>query len=375
MNERKTRILISANTSWYVHNFRMSLIDNLKDNGYDVFVAAPQDEFSDRIQKSGCAFFPVTLDNKGTNPLREIKTILDYRKLYSRIRPDLILHFTPKPNIFGSLAAQSLNIPCINNIAGLGTAFIRGGLLLRTVRFLYRISQRHPYRVFFQNPDDMKLFIESGLVKKSKADLLPGSGVDLERFSPREKIPNSNVTFLLVARLIWDKGVGEFVEAARRVKKYHPESEFQLLGFVDTNNPSALSEDQIHQWEAEGILTWHGRTDDVRPYMAEADCVVLPSYREGTPKSLLEAASMAKPLITTDATGCREVVDDGINGFLCRLKDYRDLADKMVRMIELGPEARKEMGRRGREKMVRKYNEKIIFSKYLQVITGGINTR
>ena len=376
MGERNKTIIISANTSWYVYNFRLSLINELQKNGHFISVVAPYDEYSDRLKEAGCFYSPIALDNKGTNPLRELKTFLDYRFAYSRIHQAIILHFTPKPNIFGTLAANSLGIPCVNNIAGLGTAFNQSGILSRVVRFLYRFSQRHSYRVFFQNPDDLSFFIQSGLVNRNQTDLLPGSGVDLEKFAPREKSSSDGVCFLLVARLIWAKGVGEFVEAARLVKQNHPSASFKLLGFIDKNNPGAVSEKSIRDWETEGLLSWLGKTDDVRPYIAESDCVVLPSYyREGTPKSLLEAASMAKPLITTDASGCREVVDDGINGFLCKSRDYRDLADKMVRMIELGPEARKEMGRRGREKMVRKYNEKIIFSKYLQVITGGINTR
>ncbi len=405
----------------------MHLIRALLDQGHKVSIVAPRDEYTIRLEQAGCTFTPIRINNQGTNPVTETLTVWSYLRIYSRLKPEIILHFTPKPNIYGSMAAGMLKIPCINNISGLGTAFIREGLLGRVVRILYRLSQRSADKVFFQNKDDLDMFVASGLVKAHKAGLLPGSGVDVEKFNlrlrdlgiqrlrdwgieglgdlgieelrdsgieegrccnqssidiyqpsnegqdfqygPRESNPGTGVVFLLIARLIWDKGIREYAEAARIIKTGYPEAEFRLLGFVDENNPGAVPEETIREWEEEGILKWLGRQDDVRPYIAAADCVVLPSYyREGTPRTLLEAAAMGKPLIAADTVGTREPVQDGVTGYLCRPRDAGDLAGQMERMINIGHEKRLEMGQRGREKMEREYDENIVINKYMQVI-------
>ena len=336
------------------------MINRLQENGYTICVVAPEDEYSDFLEKNDCRFFPITLDNKGINPIRDAQTIFAYRSTYSSLQPSVALHFTPKPNIYGSLAARTLGILCINNIAGLGNAFIKNGLLSRIVRQMYKVSQSRAARIFFQNRDDLEQFTSKRLVPKRVTELLPGSGVDTEKFAPlirnRRSEVGGCVRFLLIARLIWDKGVGEYAEAARSLKAKYPDTEFILLGFVDWNNPAAVPEDTIYGWEEEGILRWVGSQDDVRPFLSEADCVVLPSYyREGTPRILLEAAAMAKPSIAADSIGTREPVEDGETGFLCRPRDAHDLAEKMERIINMGRESREQMGWRGREKMIRKY--------------------
>ncbi|MGM0611733.1 MAG: glycosyltransferase family 4 protein [Thermodesulfobacteriota bacterium] len=385
-------IVLSANTSWYIYNFRLSLIKRLQNEDFDIWVVAPKDDYVPLLQKEECHVLSPYLDNKGTNPFIELKAIRDYRRAYAVISPALVLHYTPKPNIYGSLAARSLGIPHINNIAGLGTAFIGNGLLPRIVRLLYRVSQQKADRIFFQNPDDLEMFTRRKLVPQERVDLLPGSGVDIGKFAPGDRGPQGEVQvrpkifsklfseaentegeevvrFLLIARLIWDKGVGEFAHAARMIKEKHLGTEFQLLGFIDQGNPGAVPEERILSWESEGILTWVGRQNDVRPFISEADCIVLPSYyREGTPRSLLEAASMAKPVITTDAIGCRQAVDDGRTGFLCRSRDAEDLAEKMERIIDMGHRQRREMGRKGREKMVREFDEQIVLGKYVEIV-------
>jgi len=370
------RIAIAANTSWYIYTFRFSLIKRLQEEGHEVCIVAPEDDYSALLKEAHCSCFFISLDNQGTNPFRELRTILAFRQLYASAQPSLALHYTPKPNIYGSLAARTLGIPCLNNISGLGTAFIRNGWLSHLVRLLYNVSQRHAAKVFFQNPDDLELFTGSGLVRKDKSELLPGSGVDLDWFAPRSRAAPSNgkTIFLLIARLIWDKGVGEFADAARMITAKHPEAELQLLGFIDSNNPSAVPVERIRAWEEEGILSWLGRSDDVRPNIAGADCVVLPSYREGTPRSLLEAASMARPVITTDAVGCRQVVDHGQTGFLCRPRSSEDLARTMERFLHLSDDERQAMGNKGRAKMLREFDERIVIDKYLEAISQALPT-
>lgn len=293
----------------------------------------------------------------------------------------------------------------VNNIAGLGAVFIRDNWLTRLVRLLYKTALSRSQHVFFQNDEDMRQFVEQGLVVADKVSRLPGSGVDLRRFSPvaamdtlspspsvgtashstRPSNVNGQVAgypasgrgefrFLLVARLLWDKGVGEYVEAARMVRRQYPTAIFQLLGFLDVKNPTAVSRAQMDEWVAEGVVEYLGVADDVQPYLAAADCVVLPSYREGVPRSLLEAAAMGRPIVTTDAVGCRDAVSDGVNGLLCRVGDAGDLAEKMAQMIALSPEARAAMGRRGREKVEREFDERVVIKRYLDVI-GRITGR
>jgi glycosyltransferase involved in cell wall biosynthesis len=309
------------------------------------------------------------MDNKGTHPGRDVLLFLRFLRQLRTEKPDVYLGYTVKPNVYGSLAAHTLSIPVINNIAGLGAVFIKDGWLTRLVRGLYRLALSRSAKVFFQNNDDRQIFISGGLVNEAVSDLLPGSGIDLAKFLPVPLPGRSPIRFLLIARMLWDKGVGEFVEAARLLKQRGVDAEFCLLGFLDVQNPGAISRVKMDEWVAEGVVHYLGVSDNVGDEIAQADCVVLPSfYREGTPRTLLEAAAMARPIVTTDSVGCREVVDDGVNGFLCRPKDAVDLADKLVQMAALSPGEREAMGLRGREKAEREFDEQIVINKYLEAI-------
>ncbi len=339
------------------------------ENGHEVIAVAPYDLYAKQLEALGCKFLELKMDNEGTSPVSDALLLLRYWLLLRREKPGLFLGFTIKPNVYGSLAANKLGIPVINNIAGLGAVFIRGGWLVQLVQWLYRVALVRSVKVFFQNPDDRQLFLDLRLVKAKVAELLPGSGVDLQRFS-LEPMPvaNSNFRFLLIARMLRDKGVSEFVQAARMLRDRWPYVEFCLLGFVDVKNPAAISRSEVESWVAKGFVKYLGVSDDVRNEIAFADCVVLPSYREGTPRSLLEAAAMGRPIITTDAVGCREVVDHEVNGYLCKLRDAEDLAKMMNQMLLLSPEERTVMGSRGRAKMEAEFDEQIVISKYLAAI-------
>lgn len=368
------KVVIALNTAWNVLNFRSGLIRAFVAAGYEVVAVAPNDKYSDGLKTLGCRFVPLHMDNGGTNPVKDVLLLWRFLRFFAKERPDVFLGYTVKPNVYGSLAARWLRIPVINNIAGLGAAFIRGGMVMRIVRWLYRTALRRSAQIFFQNDDDRQLFVSGGLVPASKTALLPGSGIDLVRFAsaPMPAIGDDCATFrfLLVARMLRDKGVGEYVEAARLLRKRWPQVEFCLLGFLDVKNPAAISRAEMDAWVAEGVVNYLGESDDVRSQLAAATCVVLPSYREGTPRSLLEAAAMARPIITTDAVGCREVVDDGVNGYLCKVRDAADLAVKMEQMLFLSPEVRSEIGRRGRQKVEREFDEQIVIGKYLEAIEG-----
>ncbi len=369
----KGKVVIALNTAWNLYNFRAGLIRALVAEGYDVVAVAPSDEYAARLSELGCRFVPLAMDNRGTHPGRDLLLLWRFYLLLRRERPDVFLSFTVKPNIYGALAAHALAIPVVNNIAGLGTVFIKVNWLTRLVRWLYRVALSRSRCVFFQNNDDLELFVKAGLVSPEKVARLPGSGIDLRAFQPDPMLPLDGrpFRFLLAARMLRDKGVVEYVDAARIVRRNFPDVEFCLLGFVDVQNPTAISKGQMIAWVEEGVVRYLGATDDVKPYLAEADCVVLPSYREGTPRSLLEGAAMGKPVITTDAIGCRDVVDDGVNGFLCKTRDVDDLAAKMMMMVRLSPESRAEMGQMGRKKMEREFDEKIVIDRYLTVIQSA----
>jgi len=367
------KIVIALNTAWNLVNFRAGLIRALVAQGYEVVAVAPNDAYASRLAELGCRFVALPMDNKGTHPGRDLLLFFRFLNLLRRERPEVFLGYTIKPNVYGSLAAHVLGIPVVNNIAGLGTAFIRNNWLTRLVRLLYKTAFSRSHHVFFQNNEDLQMFVDQRLVSVDQVSRLPGSGIDLGVFHyvPMLSLENRSFCFLLVARLLWDKGVGEYVEAARMVRRKYPAIRFQLLGFLDVKNQTAVSSAQMDDWVNEGVVEYLGVADDVKPYLAAADCVVLPSYREGVPRSLLEAAAIGRPIVTTDAVGCRDAVDDGVNGLRCRVRDAIDLAEKMQSIVEMPPSERELMGNVGRKKMELEFDEKIVIDRYLRV-TGDI---
>ena len=371
------KIIISANSAWNVVNFRKGIVLELINHGFEVVVVSPKDEYVDKLCDLGCQHININVDNKGINPINDLYLTFQYLKIFYQVDPNVILTYTVKPNIYGSLAAYILSIPIVNNISGLGTAFIRGGLLGRIVNFLYKISLRKSEHVFFQNYDDENLFLKKNLVTKDQVSVLPGSGVNLEYYQPQKSnIFNKDqgeFIFLLIARLIWDKGIQEYVSAARIVKEYSPTSRFQILGFLGVDNQTAVPRSQVDLWVTEGVIEYIGVAKDVRPYIDSSNCVVLPSYREGVPKTLLEAAAMGRPIITTKVEGCKEVVDDGVNGYLCNARDDKDLAEKMKIMLTTSSKDIVQMGLSGRKKMEKEFDEKIVINMYLLIVNKIID--
>jgi len=362
------RIVIFLNTSWNIYNFRLNLAKALKEKGNEVILVAPYDKYSDILSKE-FKYYSINMSNKGTNPNEDMKLIFNIYKLYKKIKPDVVLNYTIKPNIYGNIACNILGIKTINNISGLGTVFIKKTFITQIVKYLYRYSLSKSSKVFFQNKDDMNLFLKNNLVKDKICELIPGSGIDLDKFKPIKTIQKSdNFKFLLIARLLWDKGIGEYIDATREIKKKYKNIDFLIVGAIWEDNPTAISKEQIEEWENQALISYLGTTDNIKEEIAKIDCIVLPSYREGTSRTLLEAAAMEKPIITTDVPGCREVVDDGINGYLCKVRDSKDLANKMKKILKLSTKNQLEMGKRGREKMIHEFNEKIVIKSYLEAI-------
>jgi glycosyltransferase involved in cell wall biosynthesis len=363
-------VAISINTSWNIVNFRSGLIRRLQAEGYEVAALAPPDEHSEVLVKMGCRFVPLMMDNKGANPLRDLALLRRYLTALRQLRPVAYLGYTIKPNVYGSLAAQRLGIPTINNVSGLGTAFIRNTWLTPIVKQLYRTAFRRSERVFFQNEDDRRLFLSLGLAATSRTGVLPGSGIDLTQFKPMAIAPRppGSRHFLLIARLLWDKGIAEYVAAARRVRAIYPDCRFQLLGFLDVENRTAVGRADVEGWVRDGTIEYLGATDDVRPYINAADCIVLPSYREGTARTLLEAAAMGKPLIATDVPGCNNVVAHGVNGYLAEVRNAGDLALQIETMAALASPEVAAMGRRSRAKVERDFDEGFVIERYLELL-------
>lgn len=365
------RVVIAVNSAWNIFNFRSGLIKALLAAGYEVIAVAPADGYEHQVSALGCRYVALPMQSQGLNPLKDAILFFRFLRLLQIEKPIAYLGYTVKPNIYGSLAAHALSIPVINNIAGLGAVFIRQNWLTVLVRRLYALALARSAKVFFQNDDDRQLFTAMALVKPEATDLVPGSGIDLNAFAPAI-LPSRQqpVRFLLIARMLWDKGIREFVDATRLLKQQGVALEASLLGFVGVENPAAIPLMDIQAWHEGGLVEYLGSTDDVRAHIAEAHCIVLPSYREGVPRTLLEGAAMSRPLIATDVAGCRDVVEHGVNGYLCAPRSAEALASAMLAFIRLSPQERKAMGEASRLKIEADFNEVIVFRKYLSVLSA-----
>ena len=376
----KKHIMFCANSAWNIVNFRLPLMRYLAELGYRVSAAAPPDGYEEACREAGFDFFPFQLSRKGTNPLKDLRTCFALKKIFRQERPDLVCNFTVKPDIYGTIAAAACKVPAINNISGLGTVFITHSFVTRLVKKLYRYSQKRAAKVFFQNEDDLSQFLEHGLVPEEKTGMLPGSGIDLERFvaAEPEGYSGSNVqstcTFLLIGRMLGDKGVREYVEAARIITAERRDGQFMLLGPLDHHNRTAIGPRELEEWSISGVVKYLGAAEDVRGHIAVTDCVVLPSYREGTPRTLLEAAAMGKPIVATNVPGCRQVVDEGVTGYLCKPYSAESLAGAIRKILNLRPRERYDMGMRGRKKMEREYDQRLVFEAYGNVIGEILGT-
>lgn len=366
-------IILSANDGWGVVNFRRGLIAALQAEGYRIAVLAPDGPHSNAIRKLGAEFVPVPISARGRSPTADLVTLAAYWRNLRALRPAAFLGFTIKPNIYGSIAANALGIPVINNITGLGVMFERKGPLSRLVDRLYRIALRRSKKVFFQNRDDRDLFVERRLVRPEQVALLPGSGVDLDFFRPVPRSERDGITFLLAARLLWAKGVREFVEAARIVRASRDDAEFRILGPIEPAGPDAVARSDLEQWSKEGVIDYRGSAADVRPELAEADCVVLPSYyREGVPRILLEAAAMTIPVIAADSVGCRDAVKPGETGLLCEPRSVQSLAETILRFAGMSRAERQVMGLAGRAWMERDFGEAVVHRAYRAALLGAL---
>jgi glycosyltransferase involved in cell wall biosynthesis len=372
MTRDRLTVAFCCNTAFAIANFRGGVIRALVRQGHRVVVVAPEDSYVATLRDLGAEFVPWKVTGRGCDPLAEGRALRDLVRIYRALRPDLAFHFTIKSVIYGAVAGRLSNVPVISVITGLGYVFLNENGVSAITRTLYRLTLGWSREVWFLNDDDRETFQRIGLLRGAPVRVLPGEGIDVRHFAPAP-LPCAEAggkTFLMVGRLLRDKGVMEFVEAARLVRRDLPGTRFQLLGAADADNPSAISGRQVDAWVAEGWVEYLGVALDVRPVIAGADCVVLPSYREGVPRTLLEAASMGRPLVATDVPGCRDVVLPGESGLLCRARDAQDLAKQMRTIASMGPSALEAFGRRGRQLVTERFDEEVVREIYFEAISS-----
>jgi glycosyltransferase involved in cell wall biosynthesis len=367
----RAKIALVANTAFNIANFRLGLVTAFQDAGHDVVCLTPDEDFwpgqgaVGMIEGAGARYVSVPMDRGGTNPLTDLLLFLRLLRHYRRVRPDLIFHYTVKPVVYGSIVAGLLGIPSASILTGQGSALLaKRSPVAFVTRSLLRFALRRAALVFFLNPADRTDFIERGIVDEDRARLLPGEGIDTAHFVPSGPLPETP-TFLMVARLLRDKGVYEYVAAAREVRAKHPEARFLLGGALDKANPSGVGDAELAEWRTAGDIEYLGVVDDPRPWYRKASAVVLPSYREGMSRVLLEAISCGRPVLASNVPGCRELVDDGANGLLFAPRDAAALADAMERFLAMSPETHASLGKHGRKRALAEFDEDIVNQIYL----------
>jgi glycosyltransferase involved in cell wall biosynthesis len=367
----RPKIIIVANTTWNIYNFRLPLLQLLEKRGYQIVVIAPFDEhiiYLNELQNG--AHLPVhTLKRKSMNPFQDLLFFAELSRLYWREKPDLIIHYTIKPNIYGNFAALVQRIPSICVVTGLGYSFIHNGWVKKITDALYHFSFLSAKKVLFENSDDRDLFISNQLSATTKSLSTKGCGVDTQYFQPqiRTRTDNKRV-FLFIGRLLYDKGIVEFVEAARRVRQQDSMADFWVLGELDQDNLAAVSEELLTEWIEDGVIKYYGNVSDVRPYIADSDVVVLPSYREGMPRAILEGLAMGKAVITTDTAGCRETVEEGKNGYLVPVGNVVKLMESIRHFCDMPILEIEKMGAKSRQKALEEFDQTIINHFILQVV-------
>jgi glycosyltransferase involved in cell wall biosynthesis len=371
--QHKKKIALVANSAWSVYNFRMDLIRHLL-LSFEVLIIAPEDEFADELKQAGCTYLDIRFNNRSENPLLDYSLYKSLKKIYLSEKPDFIFHYVIKPNIYGSLAAARCGIRSVAVITGLGYTFDRHNWLNRVVSFLYRIALKRANEVWFLNQEDAGVFVDRKLVSAKKIKILPGEGINTTHFYPQVNRPVARTKafqFLMSTRLLKSKGVGIYVEAARMLKNKYLDIRFELIGFFEKNHPDSISELELRHWQKRGIIHYGGFARDVRPFLRQADCFVFPSfYHEGIPRCLLEAAAMEVPIITSLNTGCREVVQEGLNGFLCTPNNAVRLAARMEEMMALTSNQRSALGRNGRELVSKQFGIDRILAEYDRTLEG-----
>ncbi len=366
------KIALVANTTWNIYNFRQNIIRKFLDEGWEVVVIAPVDEYiTYRDNFPNVLHMDIKyLDRDNVNPTKEIRLFFELKRIYKKVRPDLVIHYTHKPNIYGGIASGQLGIPSVAVITGLGYSFIHGGWILSVLKILYAQALKKHLQIIFENEDDRILFEMQKLLPKEKGISIKGCGVDTNHFRPIQNQSNGKMVFSFLGRLLYDKGIIEFVEAAKQIKAKKPDTRFWVIGEFDEDNPSSIDKNKLVEYIDEGIIEYKGFAKDVRKLISQSDFIVLPSYREGMSKVLLEAMSMGKPIITSDVPGCRETVIDGLNGFLAKPRSIESLVKQLQNTIELPNRNKLTMGEESRKMVLEKFTSDQIANQLYDIVTS-----
>ncbi|NLX01631.1 MAG: glycosyltransferase family 4 protein [Syntrophomonadaceae bacterium] len=357
------KILILANNDVGLYNFRKELLEVLMGQGYEVYISLPVGEKVEQLRQMGCIFIETPVDRRGTNPLTDFKLVLKYLKIMKNVKPDVVLTYTIKPNIYGSIACRLLKIPYINNITGLGSGFIDKRLLSKLLVMMYKAAIKKSNLVFFQNSSDMDFMLNLGIIS-GKHKLLPGSGVNLDQFEYTPFPPGDKVVFNFIGRVMKEKGIDEYLMAAKTIKQRYPHTQFNIIGFIEPTE--AHYNELIADYEAKNYIEYHGFQKDIRPFIKNSHCLIQPSYHEGMSNVLLESAAIGRALIASDIPGCREVIDN--NGYVFAMGNVHDLVDKIERFIQLPYEQKVQMGKMSRQKVEREFDRQIVIDSYMKEI-------
>ena len=367
----KKTILILTNNLGGLLSFRKEVVKDIIDNGFDVVISSPPttEKKTDYFGVIGCRIVNAPVDRRGTNPLRDFQLVGCYVKLMRATKPVAVLTYTVKPNIYGGIAARWLHIPQLANITGLGDAIENVGWLQKFTIFMYRLGLKKAKKVFCPN-SLIQDFCKRNHIGKENY-LLPGSGVNLEWYGFQEyPLQNETIRFIIIGRVMKDKGIEEYFEMARMIRKKYPQVEFHILGRCEEGY-----EERLKTLQEEGIVIWHGGVSDVRPFVKDSWCTVHPSYHEGMSNVILQSCSAGRPVITSNINGCKEAVDDGVNGYLFKVKDASDLTEKVERFINLPYEEKVRMGQAARRKMEREFDRQVVIDAYLNEINNVINRK
>ncbi|MGL6064068.1 MAG: glycosyltransferase family 4 protein [Fusobacteriaceae bacterium] len=360
------KIMFVANKLWDIYIFRGRTIKKLVEDGHEIVVIAPDDKRIDIERELGVKVIDIAVDKRGINPIKDLKLMMTLIKIYKKEKPNLIFHYTIKLNIYGTLAAKFLNKKNIAVITGLGYSFVSKGIISKLAKILYKFSMKFANEVWVLNSDDKNVLLEERITQEEKIFILPSEGVDIEKYKPVEsKRVDDKIIFLMIARAFYDKGFGEYSKVAKILKeKYGPKIEFQFLGALGESQRSGIDEQEMKKLQEEGNIIYLGITNDVPSIVKGCDCIVLPSYREGMSMVLLEGAAMEKPLIATNVTGCKEIIENEKTGFLVKVKSVSSLLEGMEKFINLSKEERVRLGVLGREKIMKEYQDDIIIKIY-----------
>lgn len=359
------KILILTNLDVGLYNFRKELLERLVEEKHEVIISLPQGELIPNLQAIGCKFIQTEFNRRGMNPLDDIKLLMKYRSILKAVKPNIVLTYTIKPNLYGGMACAALRIPYVANITGLGTAVEQPGLLQKGLLFLYRYALRRAQRVFCQN-QDIELFLKRHHIAVDKLALLPGSGVNLERFNVLPYPGDERIEFVFISRIMKEKGIDIYLKAAEVIKSKYPNTVFHVCGFCEQDY-----EQTLQNMDNQGVIVYHGMMRDIREILKDTHCTIHPSYYpEGVSNVLLESAACGRPVITTNRAGCREIIDSGVNGYIVKQKDSIDLIEKIEMFMKLTWNERKQMGLAGRTKVEREFDRSIVVIKYMDEIAA-----